>query len=186
VLGGQAFDPGDVLHGDPERPGPGHPGGRVRVPRGPARGPQRDPGGGPGVGAVGAAKNGRGGSIIIELARRTTLSCLFSRWLRSTSAQVSGWLLFTGDRRCVPPVAGRGRRRPPAGLDGQAHPACAAALLRLSALPRGDEPVRHPGTARSRLDRNHGPVHPRPQHARRGRLGRGQQRAADRWKGLVR
>jgi integrase/DNA-binding Xre family transcriptional regulator len=41
------------------------------------------------------------------------------------------------------------------------------------ALPRGHEPVRHPGAARSCLDRNHGPVHPRPQHARRGRLGRG-------------
>ena len=88
-------------------------------------------------------------------------------------AQVPGWLLFTGDRRCVPPVAGRGRRPPPAGLGGQAHPACAAALLRLPALPRGHEPVRHPGTARSRLDRHHGPVHPRARHARRGRLGRG-------------
>ena len=88
-------------------------------------------------------------------------------------AQVPGRLVFTGDRRCVPPVAGRGSRTPPASLGGQAHPARAAALLRLPALPRGDEPVRHPGTARSRLDRNHGPVHPRPQHARRGRLGRG-------------
>ena len=88
-------------------------------------------------------------------------------------AQVPGWLVFTGDRRCVPPVAGRGRRTPPAGLGGQAHPACAAALLRLPALPRGDEPVRHPGTARSRLDWHHGPVHPRPRHPRRGRLGRG-------------
>src|SRR5262249_6790486 len=90
----------------------------------------------------------------------------------SLRAQVPGWLVCAGDRRGVPPVAGRGRRPPPAGLGGQAHPACAAAFLRLPALPRGDEPVRHPGTARSRLDRHHGPVHPRPQHARRGRLGR--------------
>src|SRR5262249_6450649 len=87
--------------------------------------------------------------------------------------QGRGGLLSRGARRCVPPVAGRGRRTPPAGLGGQAHPACAAALLRLPALPRGHEPVRHPGTIGSRLDRHHGPVHPRPQHARRGRLGRG-------------
>src|SRR6185437_11141833 len=62
---------------------------------------------------------------------------------------------------------------PPAGLGGKARPACAAAFLRLPALPGGDEPVRYPGTAGSRLDRNHGPVHPRARHARRGRLGRG-------------
>ena len=37
----------------------------------------------------------------------------------------------------------------------------------------GDEPVRHPGTARSCLDRHHGPVHPRSRHPRRGRLGGG-------------
>ncbi len=42
-----------------------------------------------------------------------------------------------------------------------------------TALPGGDEPVRHPRTARSRLDWHYGPVHPRPRHPCRGRLGRG-------------
>ena len=38
-------------------------------------------------------------------------------------------ILLAGDRRCVPPVAGRGRRPPSARLVGQADPACLAALL---------------------------------------------------------
>ena len=104
----------------------------------------------------------------------------------SLRAQVPGWLVFAGDRRCVPPVAGRGRRLLPAGLGGQAHPACAAAFLRFPALPRGDEPVRHPGTAGSRLDWHHGPVHPRPRQHVEDAWVAGQQRAADRWKGLAR
>ena len=37
---------------------------------------------------------------------------------------------------------------------------------------RGHEPVRDPGTTRSRLDRHHGPVYPRSRHPHGGRLGR--------------
>ncbi len=46
-------------------------------------------------------------------------------------AQVPGWLLLPGDRRCVPAVAGRGRRTAPPSLGGQAHTARATAFLRL-------------------------------------------------------
>ena len=93
--------------------------------------------------------------------------------------------LFPSERKCLDGSCSRatadvfrrslarGRRAPPASLGGQAHPPCAAAFLCLPALPGGDEPVRHPGTARSFLDRNHGPVHPRARHPRRGRLDRG-------------
>src|SRR5262249_30938953 len=48
----------------------------------------------------------------------------------SLRARGRRWLVFAGDRRGVPAVAGRGRRTPSAGLGGQAHPACAAAFLR--------------------------------------------------------
>jgi integrase len=57
-------------------------------------------------------------------------------------------------------------------LGEQAHPARAAALLRLPALPRGHEPVRHPGATRPRLDGHHRQVYPRSRHPCGGRMGR--------------
>jgi integrase/DNA-binding Xre family transcriptional regulator len=86
-------------------------------------------------------------------------------------AQDPGRLLLKGDRRRVPPVAGRGRQPPPARMVGEAHPARPSALLRLAALPVRDDPVRHPGATRTFPDRDHRPLRPRPRHPRRGRLG---------------
>ena len=54
---------------------------------------------------------------------------------------------------------------------GEADPARAAALLRVPALPRRNEPVRHPGITGSRLDCHDGSIYPRPRHPRRRRLG---------------
>ena len=50
-------------------------------------------------------------------------------------AQEPGRLVRPGDRRCVPPVAGRRRQPAPARLVREADPPCPAALLRLGALP---------------------------------------------------
>jgi integrase len=51
-------------------------------------------------------------------------------------------------------------------LGGQANPACPAAFLRVPALPVRDEPVRHPGAARTFLDGDDGQVRPRARHPR--------------------
>jgi hypothetical protein len=77
----------------------------------------------------------------------------------SLRAQEHRRILQARNRGRVPPVAGRCRRSAPACLGREAHAARAAPLLRLPALPRGHDLVRHPGIARSRLDWNHGPVH---------------------------
>jgi integrase len=59
---------------------------------------------------------------------------------------------------------------------------CASQLYQ---LPGRDEPVRHPGATWSRLDRHHRP----PEHVHGSYVedawAAGQQRAADRWKGLA-
>jgi hypothetical protein len=101
-------------------------------------------------------------------------------------AQEPGRLVRAGDRRRVPPVAGRGRRLPPARLGGEAHPACPVALLRLAALPGRDDPVRNTGATRAFLDWDHCPVCPyvHATHVEDAWVA-GQQRAADRWKGLA-
>jgi integrase/recombinase XerD len=101
----------------------------------------------------------------------------------SLRAQEPGWLLRTGGRGCVPPLAGRGGHRAPSGLIGAANTARAPAFLRLPALPGRDEPVRHSGTTRSRLDWHNGQVHPRPRQSCRRRLGR---RAAARRRSMER
>lgn len=66
------------------------------------------------------------------------------------------------------------------------QPRWAAPLLRFPVLSRRDELVRHPGAARSRLDRDNGPLHPRPRTHVEDAWVSGQQRATDRWKGLDR
>ena len=73
----------------------------------------------------------------------------------------------------------------PARLVGQANAPCPSAFLRLRALPRRNEPVRHPGAHGACLDCHDRPVYPCSRHPRRGRLGAGQRRVADRWKGLA-
>ena len=95
-------------------------------------------------------------------------------------------------RRAGRPGRGRGAaRRPeggcqdaPAGLARRRDAPRAAALLRLPALPGRHGPDRDPGNPRSRMDRDHDELRPRPWHPRRGRLDRGQKRAAERLKGL--
>ena len=96
------------------------------------------------------------------------------------------WLLLRGR----PPTcsAGRWPRPPPAParLGGQADPACPAPLLRLPALPRGDEPVRYPGaTGHAWTGTTARYIHVHATHVEDAWVA-GQQRAADRWKGLAR
>jgi hypothetical protein len=68
------------------------------------------------------------------------------------------------------PVAGRGRRTPPARLAGKLTPHVLRHFC-ASQLPVRDDLVRHPGATRTFLDRDNGPVCPRARHPRRGRLG---------------
>ena len=68
-------------------------------------------------------------------------------------------------------TAGRRRRSASAELVGEADPACAAALLRISAVPGRNEPVRDPGITRPCLDGHHCPIYPRSRHPCRRRLG---------------
>jgi integrase/recombinase XerD len=96
------------------------------------------------------------------------------------------WLVFAGDRRCVPPVAGRGRRALPAGLGRQADPHvlrhfCASQLyLAGMSLFAIQELLGHAWTGTTARY-----IHVHSTHVEDAWVA-GQQRAADRWKGLAR
>ena len=76
-----------------------------------------------------------------------------------------------GGQRDAALRAGHGGGGAPAGLAGAGHPACAAAFLRLAALPGRDGPGRDPAGPRPCLGRHDHELHPRPRHPCRRRLG---------------